>query len=61
MNTENYQKKTSLDFHDIFSREHQQKTLFTLSRFWLLRWGCVSESVKKGKLVMKIFFLDNVE
>ena len=35
-----------------------------LSRFWLLRgWeggGGLSESVKKGKFVMKIFFSDNV-
>ena len=29
-------------------REHQQKTLITLSGFWSLRgWGSLSESVKK--------------
>ena len=43
-------------------REHQQKTFVMLSRFWpLIRGsGCLSESVKKGKFVMKIFFSDNV-
>ena len=43
-------------------REHQQKTYVILRRFWPL-WGqgWLSESVKKGKLVTKIFFSDNAE
>ena len=37
-------------------REHRQKTLITLSEFWLLS-GCegLSESVKKGKFVTNFF------
>ena len=52
-------------------REHRQKTFVMLNRIWSLRWGwgeggtggggCLSESVKKGKFVKKIFFSDNVE
>ena len=39
-------------------REHQQITFVTLSGFWLLRGlGCLSESVKKGKFLTKIFLL----
>ena len=38
-------------------RQHQQKDFVTLSGFWPLReWGGLSESVKKGKFVTKIFF-----
>ena len=38
-------------------REHQQKSFVTLSGFWpLWGWGDLSESVKKGKFVTKIFF-----
>ena len=34
--------------HTTKLREHQQKTLITLSGFWPLRgWGSLSESVKK--------------
>ena len=41
--------------------EHQQKTFVTLSRFWPLRvWGSLSESVKKGQFMTKIFFSDVV-
>ena len=42
-------------------REHRQKTFVTLSGFWLLRGlGGLSESVKKGKFVTKIFFFFHV-
>ena len=38
-------------------REHRQKTFNTLSGFWPFRgWRGLSESVKKGKFVTKIFF-----
>ena len=55
-------------------REHRQKTFITLSGFWPLKEGGgggggggggvgrgLSESIKKGKFVTKIFFSDNVE
>ena len=42
-------------------REHRQKTFVTPGGFWLLRgWG-LSESVIKGKFLIKIFFSVNVE
>ena len=35
----------------------REQTSITHSRFWpLRRWGRLSESVKKGKFMMKIFF-----
>ena len=43
-------------------REHRQKNVVTLSRFWpLRRWGWgegwgVGESVKEGKFARKTFF-----
>ena len=38
-------------------REHGHKTLIALSQFWQLRgWVGLSESVKRGKFVIKIFF-----
>ena len=47
-----------------YVREHRQKILVTLRGFWQLRgWregGGLSESVKKGKFVTKMFFSDNV-
>ena len=49
-------------------REHRQKTFVTFSGFWPLRGFGVggagaglSESVKKGKFVTKIFLSVNVE
>ena len=48
-------------------RDYREKTFATLSEFWPLGrwdkgggggWGGVSESVKKGKFVTKIFFSD---
>ena len=49
-----------------FAREHQRKTLVMLSEnFGCFRWwvggGGLSDSVKKGKFVTKIFHLDNAE
>ena len=38
-------------------REHQQKRFVMLSRFWPLKGlGGLSESIKEGKFVTKIFF-----
>ena len=38
-------------------REHPQKTFVTLNGLWLLRgWGSCRETVKKQKIVTKLFF-----
>ena len=43
-------------------REHQQKTLVTLSGFWLLRgWGVWMNPIKKRKICDKSLFPYNVE
>ena len=48
-----------------FLRENRQKTFVTLSGFWPSvkggRGGGLSESVKKGKFMTKIFFSNNAE
>ena len=54
---------TKVDLRQISIREHRQKTLVTLSRFWPLQvggrgagGGGLSESVKKKYLWQKYFF-----
>ena len=43
-------------------REHHQNNFVVLSGFWPLRgWEALSESIRKGRFVTKIFFSDNIE
>ena len=45
-----------------FVREHRQKTIVILSGFWPFKGvGGLSDSVKKGKFLTKIFLSDNAE
>ena len=45
-----------------FVRDHRQKRLIMHSRFWSFKAvGGLSDSVKKGKFMTKIFLSDNAE
>ena len=56
-----HQIEVSCDIVFLF-REGWQKNFIFHSRFWSLRgWWGLSESIKKGKFVVKIFFSDYVE
>ena len=46
-----------IDIFYLLVREHRQKLLPGLNKFWALRgWGFLGESVKKGEFMTKISF-----